>query len=78
MRTEIRIKNGLLSNYGLACGYIDIWHTGSSTTDMYKENNVYHVRQFTSNVRNVWETYHTLSEARKRFIQLGGVPLLNK
>ena len=67
MRTNIRNVNGDMSAYGLACGYVDSFRQEALYIELYKQDNVYHVRQFNNNVRYIWDSYHTLKEARSRF-----------
>lgn len=55
---EIRRKDGKLSVYGLACGYVEQYYNGDKyatselTVEMYMEHSHYHVRSFNSVLRD--------------------------
>lgn len=74
MKTNIRNKNGELSAYGFACGYIqwasntgkeiDMWKNGKR---MYHEGSVYQVKHFKDGNRIAWESFENLGAARKYY-----------
>lgn len=64
-------KNGNPTAYGFACGYIQrqtklTKETNARllTKELYKEGGVYHVRQFNDSTRILWDSFHTLAEAK--------------
>jgi hypothetical protein len=67
-------KNGDLTAYAFGCGYIQFaskdgsemekWNNGK---EMYHEGCVYQVKQYKEGKRILWESYHTLGEARKHY-----------
>lgn len=88
MTTEARVyrKDGTLSAYGFACGYVQTAdgkkYTDYGATFMYREHNAFHVcrRAFTHERAKfggncaVWETFDTLTEARARYAELVKYP----
>ena len=75
MKTNIFNKNGFLSAYGLLCGYIQKNITWAYETQLYKEHNIYHVRNIQTSdgeKRTIifWECYETLTEAKKQYKKL--------
>jgi len=67
-------KNGDLSAYGFACGYIQFasidgtertkWENGK---EMYRDGAVWAIKQYKDGVRVLWDTRDTLGEARKLY-----------
>ena len=59
----------ILSAYQLACGYVQEYENNGIKTSLYREHNVYHVRQydFNEHKRNYWKGFNKLTEARKAF-----------
>lgn len=66
-------SDGSLTGYALACGYVEKDETETTTKQLYREHNVYHVRHGAKGTQLQWETFDTLKEARKRYnsIKLG-------
>ena len=62
-------KNGRVTVYGFACGYIESKDNNGIKTTLWMEHGTYHVRQHDFNVgkRNFWKSFPTLTEARKLF-----------
>ncbi len=61
-------KRGLISAYGLACGYIERKRLGTVSVSLWSEHGVYHVRAHCSHHgRRFWESFRTLSAARKHY-----------
>ena len=65
-------KSGELTSYALACGYVKEWHLVKESTKiqvkLWQEHNIYHVRSHNfATTRIKWESFHTLSEARREF-----------
>ena len=64
-----------LSSYELSCGNCQVRSTVThgvcdvTTTTLFKEHSVYHVRTHTHNElgRRAWESFATLKEAQKEF-----------
>ena len=79
MKTNIFNKNGFLSAYGLACGYIQKHETKTHETQLYIEHSIYHVRQVViskySRSVDFWQCFETLSEAKKQYKKLIKNPL---
>ena len=66
-------KNGKLTDYALSCGYYQTkTNPANVETTLWKEHSVYHVRShdFNGGKRLTWESFRTLTQARKRFNQL--------
>jgi hypothetical protein len=67
---SFRSKDGRLTAYSFACGYIERKSTEESVdTDLWHEHACFHVRQhdFGNGKRVFWESFPTLKEARKLF-----------
>lgn len=69
---ELKTRDGKLTSYGLACGYVEKWRTIGTrdiTVTLWKEGGVYHVRShnFTSQRRLAWRSFHKLTNARREF-----------
>lgn len=65
-------QSGRLTRYALACGYIEqVEHNGVQTT-LWASHGAYHVRQhdFGGRGRITWESFRTLTAARKRYYAL--------
>ena len=68
-------KEGWLTPYGLACGYIEkenAKHESDIEVTLYKEHTVYHVRvhglsSMRDRIVRIWVSFDTLTEARKHF-----------
>jgi len=63
MKDKFKNKNGSLTMYAFACGYIQSSKEG---VRLYKDG-CWHV---TGEVENGWQCFDTLSEARKGFSQM--------
>lgn len=67
-------KQNWLTPYALACGYIEISDVNNIRTTLYRDGGcqITHVRQhdFNNNQRVHWETFETLTEARKFYRKL--------
>lgn len=65
------LKNGELTAYSFACGYIQravIGGAGGVQLDLWREGACYHVRGHKyGEGRLFWDSYDTLGEARKAF-----------
>ena len=61
-------KNGQLTRYGLACGYIERHESNSQRVTLWLEHNAWHVlaHDFLHG-RLFWESHPTLTEARRLF-----------
>jgi hypothetical protein len=64
MEKQFYTKTGQLTDYALACGYMQTFEALDERLCLYKEHNAYHVKM-TSNVSRVWEVFDTLTEARQ-------------
>lgn len=71
-------KKGLLTPYGLACGYIEKSEINGRVKQLYREHDCYHVQLFDHNTmqREVWESFPisepggALTKARKLYFSL--------
>ena len=68
---EFYNAKGELTSYGLSCGYIQKHENLMQTITLWKEGGVYHVRRHNHmhNKRVMWDTFDTLTEARKAYNQ---------
>ena len=57
-------KNGSVSAYGLACGYIETFENGDARVSLSEQHGVYHMKGFDQAGR-FYNTYGTLAIARK-------------
>ena len=64
-------ESGWLTPYALACGYIEEHNRDNIWTSLWHEGCVYHVRQHDHNEhkRIFWDSFDTLTEARRRYKQ---------
>lgn len=79
MQPKFKTKRGRLTSYSFACGYIEQKSTDFTKfrdsdlyTELYHEGACFHVRQFdrrptAKTFRTMWETFDTITEARKYF-----------
>lgn len=71
MRTEVLNKNGSISAYGYACGYVNRVEKGNRYKELYKEHNTFHVRWNLDNGDGRhWESFDTLAQAQKKFVSV--------
>lgn len=66
---KMKTKSGRLTPYALACGYVERRSSGSVETELWREHEVYHVRQHDhgEHRRVMWESFRLLADARRRF-----------
>lgn len=67
---KFKTKNGCLTSYALACGYIEtIEHKSISLELSWNGGGFYDVKayDFNEHKRLFWESFETLAEARKFF-----------
>lgn len=65
---ELKTKQGKLTPYAFACGYVENQSRGNITTKIYMEHTVYHVYvmdSYQDNKRIGWKAFPTLGEARR-------------
>jgi len=60
-------KDGKLTAYALACGYVEKDITEANVKMMFMEHNHYHVKHGQNGTKLNWETFDKLSEARKYY-----------
>lgn len=68
LEAKWRTKAGDLTHYALACGYIQQFeHDAKRVTLWHEGGPIYHVRahDFAAGQRITWETFETLTAARK-------------
>jgi len=67
--TALKTAKGQLTPYGLSCGYIEQFNTKDAQVSLWGEPTYYCVRahNFTTGKRLFWETYTTLTAARKHY-----------
>ena len=69
MKDKFYNKNGSLTMYAFACGYIERKTVGQNTIDLFKDG-CWHVQARNNNQgRYLWECFDTLTQARKCFNQ---------
>jgi len=66
MRTQFYNRDGSLSRYALACGYVERSERENVIVTMYQEHSVYHVRAFdhADRGRLAWKVFSTVTAAR--------------
>lgn len=71
MQTKFTNKNGTLTVYAFACGYIEQKETDDLRLQLWREGNCWHVRahNFAEHKRVFWECFDQLTPARKFFSQ---------
>jgi hypothetical protein len=62
----LKTNSGRLTAYGLARGYVERKGDSDNRAVLEREHNVYHVKGFKNGV-HFWESFHTLTNARKYF-----------
>ena len=65
-KPKFRTKTGRLTAYSFACGYVERMGEGDNRKCLEQEHGVYHVKGFKNGIR-FWETFETLTDARKYF-----------
>ena len=68
-------KDGFLTKYAFACGYVKRHTTETNIeTVIYMEHNHFHVIQHDhqNNKRIFWDTFDTLTPAKKRYLKAIG------
>jgi len=65
-------KNGSLTAYSFACGYIEKLERDNKQTQLFLDGGVWHVKgyDFNKHERITWECFDYLTPARKYFAQL--------
>lgn len=65
-------KAGRLTPYALSCGEIELHEHNGIRTTLWASHGAYHVRQHDFNERGriTWESFRTLTAARKRYDEL--------
>lgn len=66
MEYKFKTKSGLLTDYALSCGYMEVFESTNRRVSLYKEHGVYHVKN-TSNEFRYWNVFETLKDARVAF-----------
>lgn len=58
-----------LTDYALACGYVERKADGSCIVSLWKEHGVYHVRSYNHETgkRQYWESFNSLISARHHY-----------
>jgi len=62
-------KDGQLTSYALACGYVEQKNYGPIRITLFKDGGCYHVRAYDHDqkIRYFWEVFRTLTEARHHY-----------
>lgn len=62
-------KKNRLTEYGLACGYIEKKKQHGISTTLWSECHIYHVRQhdYKTGKRIFWESFDSIKEARNLY-----------
>jgi hypothetical protein len=75
-RSNIKTKDGRISAYGFACGYIEAVENGYKRATILMEHGVYHVQwklddgelyRYWTREGNGWATFDALADARKQY-----------
>ena len=75
-RSNIKTKDGRVSAYGFACGYIEAVENGSKRATILMEHGVYHVQwklddgemyRYWTREGNGWATFDALADAREQY-----------
>lgn len=61
-------KNGSLTVYAFACGYVEEYKIDDTTLSLFQDG-VWHVQGRNDNGRFVWESFDLLGQAREFFRQ---------
>jgi hypothetical protein len=71
MTDKFKTKQGYLTPYALACGYIEQTEIEGKRVTLWADGGAYHVRNhdFNSHSRVFWKTYERLTNARKAYRQ---------
>lgn len=71
----LKTKAGRLTHYALACGYIEEHEADGIQTTLWLEHSAYHVRRhdFNTHTRLLWNSFATLTAARKYFDEVKNV-----
>ena len=71
MNTKFYNKNGDLSLYSFCCGYVQKEEKDNMKKELFMEHSVFHVKVYSLNDgfidTIVWNTFHSLTEARKNY-----------
>jgi hypothetical protein len=81
MTPPLKTKRDRLTPYGFACGYVESreFDGGLYSIRLWREHGCYHVRMHHKhNGRVFWDSYRTLTDARKRYEQALSYPRLIK
>jgi hypothetical protein len=62
--SRFHTKNGNLTGYAFACGYVESYVDGENRLSLIREPNDWHVKGFVG-TRHVWECFEKLGDARK-------------
>lgn len=62
-------KDGSLTAYSFACGYIECKEKDTLHLDLWHEGACYHVKASTDKARLFWHSFEKLGEARRYFKQ---------
>ncbi len=67
--SKFHLKNGDLTVYALACGYMQKHSANNIETTLYHEGCLFHVRSynFVEHKRIAWESFESIGEARKEY-----------
>jgi hypothetical protein len=57
-------KNGTLTPYAFACGYVEIYTKGDDRATLLRKPNDWHVKGFRGGC-HFWESFERLSDARR-------------
>lgn len=75
-RSNIKTKDGRVSAYGFACGYIEAVENGNKRATILMEHGVYHVQwklddgelyRYWTREGNGWATFDALADAREQY-----------
>jgi hypothetical protein len=64
VKSAFHNKNGTLSMYSFACGYLEKYENGEDRLTIMREPGNWQVKGFLNGV-HVWESFESVSDARK-------------
>lgn len=64
MKTRFKNKDGTLSQYSFACGYVERYGNDIPRATLTHERNGYHVKGFDVDGKHFWKIFEQAREAR--------------
>lgn len=64
---KFKTKDGFLTPYSFACGYVQSCFWDGLKIELYMEHSHYHLRFFDNDKRIIWLTFDTLTPAKRLY-----------